>query len=155
MKVIKGSITRGVTQIYPDAKTQVRHDVYRHTFSRIRIGPTRAWKIVHWRFVPRCTRPHYVTHRSTMMQKLKFGVMCADTLFVGFAGMKNSVSTFRTPDSLEPTIWHADHTGCTKQDWHEVSRRALWGIRTRPNWAWKIVHRHFMDRKHQKPLCDL
>jgi hypothetical protein len=34
---------------------------------------------------PRCTRIHYVTRKSTRMQKHKFGMTCPVTLFVGSA----------------------------------------------------------------------
>jgi hypothetical protein len=32
---------------------------------------------------PGCTRPHYVTCKSHLMQKHLFGVTCPDVLFVG------------------------------------------------------------------------
>jgi hypothetical protein len=68
--------------IAPDAKTQVRRDVSRRAFYGIKTGPTWAWKIVRRGLT---SRTHYMTCRSTRMQKHMFGLACPDSFFVGFA----------------------------------------------------------------------
>jgi hypothetical protein len=72
-------------QIPQNAKTQVWCNVSWHASYGNRIKPTRACKIVHRHFVPRCTGIHYVTHKSHRVQKHKLCIICPGVLFMEIA----------------------------------------------------------------------
>jgi hypothetical protein len=130
-------------QIPPDAKTQVRCNVFQCIFVKsIPVQPEPENSVLFSR--PGHTGMYYVTHRSTRMRKHMFCVTCSNALFVQSVPVPprawNIVHRRFAPwthlnalRDLQIPLNAKTHVQC------HMSRRAICQIHIGPIWQWRIV----------------